>query len=169
MQPRYFARLPFSVGLVFFVASTLVGGDRGAVARAEQTIGEVKIEPERSTLVGRRATRQLLATLSVSAGSTRDLTRGLAWVSLDPTVAMVSPTGQVVPRGNGAATIIARVDSGTEARASIEVSGIEGSNRVSYRNDVMAAYSQASCNMGACHGTPTGKGGFRLSPARLSA
>jgi hypothetical protein len=28
---------------------------------------------------------------------------------------------------------------------------------------VIPALSQAGCNMGACHGTPTGKGGFRLS------
>ncbi len=34
---------------------------------------------------------------------------------------------------------------------------------VSFRRDVIPAFSQASCNMGACHGTPTGKGGFRLS------
>ena len=31
---------------------------------------------------------------------------------------------------------------------------------VSFRRDVIPAFSQASCNMGACHGTPTGKGGF---------
>src|SRR5438270_3927576 len=34
---------------------------------------------------------------------------------------------------------------------------------VSFRRDVIPALSQAGCNMGACHGTPTGKGGFRLS------
>ena len=34
---------------------------------------------------------------------------------------------------------------------------------VSFRRDVIPAFSQAGCNMGACHGTPTGKGGFKLS------
>ncbi len=34
---------------------------------------------------------------------------------------------------------------------------------ISFRNDVIPSFSQAGCNMGACHGTPTGKGGFRLS------
>ena len=34
---------------------------------------------------------------------------------------------------------------------------------VSFRRDVIPAFSQAGCNTGACHGTPTGKGGFRLS------
>ncbi len=31
------------------------------------------------------------------------------------------------------------------------------------KRDVIPAFSQAGCNTGACHGTPTGKGGFRLS------
>ena len=34
---------------------------------------------------------------------------------------------------------------------------------MSFRRDVIPAFSQAGCNIGACHGTPTGKGGFRLS------
>ena len=45
-------------------------------------------------------------------------------------------------------------------------STVEGMDRpapVSFRRDVIPAFSQAGCNMGACHGTPTGKGGFRLS------
>ena len=28
---------------------------------------------------------------------------------------------------------------------------------------MIPSFSQAGCNTGACHGTPTGKGGFRLS------
>ena len=34
---------------------------------------------------------------------------------------------------------------------------------VSFRRDVMAVLSKAGCNMGACHGNASGKGGFRLS------
>ncbi|MFN0018693.1 MAG: DUF1549 domain-containing protein [Pirellulaceae bacterium] len=34
---------------------------------------------------------------------------------------------------------------------------------VSFRYDVLAALSKHSCSSGACHGSPTGKGGFRLS------
>ena len=33
----------------------------------------------------------------------------------------------------------------------------------SFRNDVMAALSKASCNLGTCHGNASGKGGFKLS------
>ncbi len=34
---------------------------------------------------------------------------------------------------------------------------------VSFQYDVLAALSKHSCSSGACHGSPTGKGGFRLS------
>jgi hypothetical protein len=34
---------------------------------------------------------------------------------------------------------------------------------VSFRTDVVAALSRAGCNSGACHGSPQGKNGFRLS------
>src|SRR5258707_214870 len=34
---------------------------------------------------------------------------------------------------------------------------------VAFRTDVIAALSRAGCNQGACHGSPQGKNGFRLS------
>ena len=34
---------------------------------------------------------------------------------------------------------------------------------VSFARDVVPALTKAGCNAGACHGSPTGKNGFRLS------
>src|SRR5439155_6320897 len=34
---------------------------------------------------------------------------------------------------------------------------------VSFRNEVIPALTRLGCNQGACHGTPNGKSGFRLS------
>ena len=34
---------------------------------------------------------------------------------------------------------------------------------IDFRTDVIAALSRAGCNQGACHGSPNGKNGFRLS------
>ncbi len=123
---------------------------------------KVAVEPGHSTLVGKRATRQLIASATDADGSMRDLTRSLTWTSLDPKVATVSPKGQVVPVANGKVTIVARGGS-VEASATVEVSGMDQARPISFRNDVIPSFSQAGCNMGACHGTPTGKGGFRLS------
>ncbi len=152
--------------VVAWSLATLGGMGRADAAEpAAPAIGNpasLAIEPARSTLVGRRATRQLLATAVDPDGQVRDLTRALEWTSLDPTVATVSPRGQVTPVGDGSATIVARGGS-VEARATVEVSRMGQPARVSFRNDVVPAFSQAGCNMGACHGTPTGKGGFKLS------
>jgi hypothetical protein len=49
------------------------------------------------------------------------------------------------------------------------VAGLNGSSirageaPVDFRTDVIAALSHAGCNSGACHGSPQGKNGFRLS------
>ena len=123
---------------------------------------KVTVEPGDSALVGRRATRQLIASAVYPDGSVRDLTRALDWSSLNPEIATVSPRGRVVPKGDGVATIVARGGS-VEARTTVKVEGMTAPAPVSFRNDVIPALSQAGCNMGACHGTPTGKGGFKLS------
>ena len=40
---------------------------------------------------------------------------------------------------------------------------IEAPAPVSFKNETQMALTKAGCNMGACHGSPSGKGGFRLS------
>jgi hypothetical protein len=132
-------------------ASSLIGNPTALV-----------LEPADPTLSGRRATRQVIATATYPDGSLRDLTRALEWVSLQPEIAVVTPRGQIQPRSNGTATIVARGGS-LEASTSVKVEGMDRPAPVSFRRDVVPAFSQAGCNMGACHGTPTGKGGFRLS------
>ena len=82
--------------------------------------------------------------------------------SLNPKVATVSSKGQVIPKANGTATIVAQGGS-LETSATVKVEGIDRPAPVSFRHDVIPALSQAGCNTGACHGTPTGKGGLRLS------
>ncbi len=92
----------------------------------------------------------------------RDETRSVEWISSSPSIAAVTSKGRVIPKGNGTATIVARKGS-LEAGTTVKVQGMEEPARVSFRRDVIPSFSQAGCNTGACHGTPTGKGGFRLS------
>ncbi len=42
-------------------------------------------------------------------------------------------------------------------------STMEAAERVSLQRDVIPALTKQACNSGACHGSPSGKGGFRLS------
>ncbi len=155
-----------AVALALAVATGAVEAAKPASADERNALigtpAKVVVEPGDSKLVGRRATRQLIATATYPDGIVRDLTRALDWVSLNPEIATVSPKGQVVPKANGEATLVARGGS-VEAKAKVTVSDMEKPAPVSFRNDAIPAFSQASCNMGACHGTPTGKGGFKLS------
>lgn len=149
-----------ALGLILLGGSCSLAAD--GAARASGTPANVTIEPKDSTLIGRRATRQLIATAVAADGSVSDFTRVLAWSSLNPEVATVSATGQVVPHGDGTATIVASGGS-VDVRTTVKVEKFTAPAPVSFRHDVIPAFSQAGCNMGACHGTPTGKGGFKLS------
>ncbi len=120
------------------------------------------VVPTEATLSGKRAIRQLIVSGTYADGSVRDLTRLVDWSSLDPAVATVTPQGRVVPVGNGKAVIVGKKGS-VEVRSTIEVIAMDQLAPVSFHHDVIPAFSQAGCNMGACHGTPTGKGGFKLS------
>ncbi len=154
--------------LIVFLSCASIGwnpacaGDDAGRRTLIGTPTSVAIGPESPPLRGRHATRQLITTATYADGSVRDLTRLLSWTSLDPTVATVSNRGQVLPRSNGTATIVARHGS-IETSAVVKVQGMDEPTPVSFRHDVIPAFSQAGCNTGACHGTPTGKGGFRLS------
>jgi Bacterial Ig-like domain (group 2) len=124
--------------------------------------GEITLIPQTSLLRGWRATQQMIATSRAADGSVQDATRSVEWLSLDPSVAIVSSKGRVVPKGNGTTKVVARLGS-HEWGATVQVEGMDRPAPVSFRRDVIPSFSQAGCNMGACHGTPTGKGGFRLS------
>ena len=149
--------LPFVIVLAF--ASITRAEDPKSVLGTPST---VQIEPSTATISGPRATSQLIASGTYADGSVRDLTRALEWVSLNPEIATVTPKGRVIPKTNGVAQIVARGGS-VEAKATVTVVNADKLVPISFRNDVVPAFSQAGCNMGACHGTPTGKGGFKLS------
>jgi Protein of unknown function (DUF1549)/Protein of unknown function (DUF1553) len=150
-----------TVGLAFIGA---LGDTRGqaATGTTNPTAGEIRVEPASFAIKGRRATQQMLATLRGADGSISDASRSVEWVVRDPRIAAITPRGRVVPLRDGATTVVARLGR-VEVEASVAVEGMDRPSPVSFRRDVIPALSQAGCNMGACHGTPTGKGGFRLS------
>ena len=95
-------------------------------------------------------------------GSERDLA-GLAEIRADaPGVVAVDPGGYVRPAADGRATLAVRF-GGREALVPVTVAGLDRPNRISFRREIVATFNVTGCNAGACHGTPSGKNGFKLS------
>ena len=120
------------------------------------------IQPEESALVGPRTRQELLVTGIDAQGHRRDLTAAARFVSLTPEVARVTPAGEVLPVGDGTATIKAVVGDRV-ALAAVRVRDARRARPISFANEVIPTLTRAGCNQGACHGAAAGKGGFKLS------
>ncbi|MHB1561447.1 MAG: DUF1549 domain-containing protein, partial [Isosphaeraceae bacterium] len=158
------SRIPASTltALVLTISPLLLTSAGLAGAATNPASAEISVEPKTFHLAGRRTTQQMIATQRGTDGMVSDATRSVEWVVKDPRIATVTSRGRVVPRANGSTTVVARLGR-VDVVSSLTVDGMDGPCPVSFRRDVIPAFSQAGCNMGACHGTPTGKGGFRLS------
>ncbi|HUY34973.1 MAG TPA: DUF1549 and DUF1553 domain-containing protein [Pirellulales bacterium] len=129
---------------------------------ADETPATFSIVPFEFALQGARAKQQLLATAGFPEQGEADVTRQATYQSLDQGVALVTAEGLVVPRGDGATTIVAK-HGALESRARVVVRDFAEGDPVEFRTDVIAALGRAGCNQGSCHGSPQGKNGFRLS------
>ncbi len=129
-------------------------------ARAADRPARIEIEPASIDLAG-DGRRQLVVTARFADGSLRDVTREARYRAQGD-VAGVSPTGVVRSRKDGVGKVVVEA-FGLVAEAS--VSSRDGAREppASFRLDAAPVLSKAGCNMGACHGNVTGKGGFKLS------
>lgn len=121
----------------------------------------IEIHPQQFRLHGPRSGLQLIVTGVYDDGQVRDLTDAAQYDSSDPSVATVEG-GRVRPASDGQVTIRVRVED-RQAEAQIQVTGQTESQPVSFLYGTLVALTKHGCNSGACHGSPSGKGGFRLS------
>lgn len=127
----------------------------------DATITAIDVFPEEFTLHGARARQQLVVTATLSNGEQRDVTNDVAWEIENP--ALVTLDGSVAhPAADGVTILHARIGELTSS-ATTTVTGAATALPVSFYTEALAALTKAGCNMGACHGSPSGKGGFRLS------
>ena len=122
----------------------------------------IDIAPGAVTLSGNRDARQLVVTGKYADGTVRDLS-ALASVKVEPSGIVEVQDGLYLrPKKNGSATIVVTA-GGKQAQTVVTVVGMEKPSPVSFRRDVVATLNVGGCNAGACHGTPSGKNGFKLS------
>jgi hypothetical protein len=121
----------------------------------------LEVFPPRFELSKARHHMHLVVSGLYSQGIVQDLTRAAEFSSSDEKVVRIEH-GVAWPAGNGKAEIIVRA-GGQEVRVPVEVRGQESPNPISFTYETLVALSKSGCNSGACHGSPSGKGGFRLS------
>jgi hypothetical protein len=121
----------------------------------------IEVAPASFKLDGLRRKVQLVVTGVYADGTVQDLTRAAQYVSSNPAVASVE-NAVVRPHQDGSAEITISA-GGQTAKATIEVAGQASPQPISFEYEMLAALSKQGCNMGPCHGSPSGKGGFRLS------
>jgi hypothetical protein len=155
--------------MVWLTTTLLTAGEAppaaGAAApSAGEVVGaplKITLEPAAVTLLGPRARQQLLITGHYAENEVRDLTGLVLLASSNPAVAVIEGS-TVLPVANGDCHILAV--AGTQAAVvPCAVRQQDQPQPVSFKNETQMALTKAGCNMGACHGSPSGKGGFRLS------
>ncbi|HZU38289.1 MAG TPA: DUF1549 domain-containing protein, partial [Gemmataceae bacterium] len=120
------------------------------------------IQPSKIVLEGPRAMQQLVVTGQYADGTVRDLTAVAAKTVLSPGLAVVTDTGWLAPKMDGHTSV--RVEAGGKTvQVPLVVHGFTQPRPISFRHEVIGALNVGGCNQGACHGTPSGKNGFKLS------
>lgn len=141
-------------------ATTVSAAEKGET----ETLKSLKIAPGNITLSDRRAQQQLVIDGTYTAGkatTSRDVTHRVRVTSSNPRVALVNGS-MIYPVGDGSAVITASLGN-IETTVEVTVRNYEKPSPVSFKNEMLAALTKSGCNMGACHGSPSGKAGFRLS------
>lgn len=130
----------------------------------DKVIGQpvaIQIQPENIVLVGPRAVQQIVVTGKYSDGSVRDLTH-VADIKAEGDAVALDGELFLSARKNGAASLFVKAGN-QSVKSPVTVRDFDKPLPVSFRNDVVASLNVGGCNSGACHGTPSGKNGFKLS------
>ena len=122
---------------------------------------QLEITPPHFTLTGPRAKQQLAVTGLYGAHDPRDITTTATIESSNPAIVRIE-NGIAYPVADGEADVTVKLaDKAVTSHVTVKQFGT--TDPVSFKTETLAALTKAGCNMGACHGSPSGKGGFRLS------
>lgn len=155
-----FLRAVLLISLVFQALASL-RADSGQATTDLSTLERIDVEPKQLHFRSPRETAIILVTGVFSNGHVMDLTREARFTSTDPAVAQFRD-GAVWPAGNGSCLLHIEM-AGRKTSVSVSVERFEQPAPVSFRTETVAALTRQGCNSGACHGSPSGKGGFQLS------
>lgn len=119
------------------------------------------VYPSEIELADSRDRQQLAVTGTNQQNMPRDWSRHARFTSSNPKIVEVRD-GVVYPIADGETEVVVEVGSNRHV-IPVQVSNMATQRRIEFESEVLVALSKQGCNSGACHGSPSGKGGFRLS------
>ena len=122
----------------------------------------LEVRPSAVELVGRRDIARLSVLGRSGGGRVADLSRVATYTVEKPEVVAVSAEGRLTPMRDGSSRVTVSF-GGKSQSIGVVVRGVGLARPVDFYTEVIAALSRGGCNQGACHGSPQGKNGFRLS------
>ncbi|GBD36595.1 hypothetical protein HRbin36_01720 [bacterium HR36] len=155
------ATLVTGIAATFWITRPFRAGEPESITRADAP-QRLLVQPGDVVLRHGRDRQQLVITAEYQGGVVRDVTQLVRYQAEPAQLVHITPSGVVTPRANGAGSITVVLGS-AQARVPLRVENVEQKQPISFRHEVIAAFNVAGCNMGACHGTPNGKNGFKLS------
>ncbi len=148
-------------------ASSKYDGQEFAVSSAHElprlttSPTDILVYPGKLALDDPRGRQQLVVTGIDENDGFRDWTRHARISSANGLIAEVK-NSVVYPVADGETEIVVEV-GGHRRTIPVSVSNRTTTRKIGFDSEVLVALSKQGCNAGACHGSPSGKGGFRLS------
>ena len=121
--------------------------------------------PTRIDLKGMDDAHQLLLTATLTGGGVQDLTSDTHYEVEDTTVARITPSGRVLPVGNGSTEIVATF-AGKTVRVPVSAQNCDVNLPINFGNQIVPIFTKLGCNSGGCHGRRAAK---MASSSRCSA
>lgn len=121
----------------------------------------IEVRPQAIRFTTARQYMNVVVSGFYADGKVQDLSRVAQLTSGDAKIVRIQE-GIALPVGNGKTQLLVNV-GGHSAIVPVEVVDFEKPEMVSFLYQTQAALTKQGCNQGACHGSPSGKGGFRLS------
>lgn len=131
----------------------------GAVAAEDAR--ELVVYPESLTLKGSRSQARIVVLLRDGDRPMRDVTAEAEISVEQPALATV--TDAICRPVQDGSTGVQVNWQGVTTRIPLQVKSAEAPDPVSFRLEVLPILTRHACNSGGCHGSPSGKGGLRMS------
>lgn len=127
----------------------------------ESAPDRLEVFPSEIALTHAKDKIQLVVSAIYPNGDVRDVTRAATMSVTDDKIAALVGS-DIVPRGDGETSLKLNA-SGVETTIPVRVSNSATIQPIGFETGALVALSKQNCSSGACHGSPSGKGGFRLS------